>query len=225
MSRSLSTGSLRKTASVLTSLVVSRSLYNQSSHQQFSALVYKYCSVRSSLLIVARAFNSPQGLDNWKMISSASEKSVAERLKACQGIIFDLDGTMVNSPLDFSFMRRELGKVYPVGSHSHDILLDVDGIELAQQKQQAIELIRQIEIDAARQMTPIDGLFSIINSIDTKGMKRGLLTRNCKETVDLFNKLVLQSQGIAPFSVAISRDEMDSLPECKPHPAGIRMIW
>ena len=165
------------------------------------------------------------GSDQSNSTMSQGDRSAIERLRSCRGFIFDLDGTMVDSPLDFAFMRRELGSVYNVGSFSNDILLDVDGIEDAENKQQAIDMIRKIEIDAARHMTPIEGLFSIIQLLDQQGIKRALLTRNCKETVQLFNDLVLEPRGITPFHVAVSRDDMENLRKCKPDPAGIKMIW
>ena len=92
-------------------------------------------------------------------------------------------------------------------------------------KQSALGLIKSIEVSAAEQMSLILGAGEILSRIDDNKIKKGLLTRNCRDTVTMFNENILIAKNLIPFSVAVSRCDMDNLKECKPHPKGILTIW
>src|ERR1700722_18689004 len=48
-------------------------------------------------------------LNSWKYTFSTYFYCVSGVMKKLKGIIFDLDGTLVDSRLDFAFVRQEMG--------------------------------------------------------------------------------------------------------------------
>jgi HAD superfamily hydrolase (TIGR01509 family) len=127
-----------------------------------------------------------------------------------RGIIFDLDGTLVDSRLDFDAMRREMG--LPVGI---PILEGLAAIPPGQERDRMLEIVRVHELRGADESRPFDGVIEFLRHIDERGLCSAVLTRNSREsaqrTLDRWN---------LRFSHVVTRE--DAPP--KPDPAGVLLI-
>lgn len=127
-----------------------------------------------------------------------------------RGIIFDLDGTLVDSRLDFDAMRRDMG--LPVGV---PILEALASVEAGPARDQMLAVMRDHELRGADEAVFIDGVPEFLNHIQHRGILSAILTRNSRECTDR----TLQRLNLN-FSQVITRE--DAPP--KPDPAGVRLI-
>jgi HAD superfamily hydrolase (TIGR01509 family) len=126
-----------------------------------------------------------------------------------QGFIFDLDGTLVDSALDFPALHAELG-----------LPLDQPILEAVAQwepKKQvwAHEIIHRHELRGAEVSVMIPGVAEFLSDIHRRGLPRAIFTRNSKRVA-----LATVAKHGLDFSVVISRD--DAPP--KPLPDGLHVI-
>ncbi len=128
-------------------------------------------------------------------------------MRAYDGVIFDMDGTLVHSPLDFAMIRRELGVRGEDGILEHIDTLD------AARRPWAHGRLLQMEMEAARQATLAPHAGEALAAVRTAGLKTALLTRNNPEVV----QLILQKFPVLRFDIAWSRDDGP----IKPEPDGI----
>jgi len=127
-----------------------------------------------------------------------------------KGVIFDLDGTLVDSALDFDFIRADLG--IPVG---HPILEFLGEMESGVEKTRLLETLRQHELTGADRATPMPGVMSFLNELDVRGLKSGILTRNSREATDRsLSNLSMK------FTHVLTREDCPH----KPDPAGLLSI-
>jgi HAD superfamily hydrolase (TIGR01509 family) len=90
-----------------------------------------------------------------------------------KGIIFDLDGTLVESSLDFELIRQQIG--CPEGI---DLLEYVDGLSCKTSKANANQLILEHEYQDALNAKPIKGMAELIKTIDAAKLPTAIVTRN-----------------------------------------------
>ena len=100
-------------------------------------------------------------------------------LQHLQGIIFDLDGTLVDSQLDFSAMRRETGCPEDVG-----LLEFVAQLELATQREQAMAIIHRHEMAGAEAARWMPGAEAALLYLREAGLPVGVVTRNSKAAAE-----------------------------------------
>lgn len=126
------------------------------------------------------------------------------------GIIFDLDGTLVDSQLDFAGMRRETGCPPQRGLLEHiDTLTDED----ARRKAEAV--IHRYEMKGARAASWMPGAATLLQRLSSSAMPVGIVTRNSRTAA----RLTLESLG-APALDLITRE--DAAP--KPDPEGLLQL-
>jgi phosphoglycolate phosphatase-like HAD superfamily hydrolase len=126
------------------------------------------------------------------------------------GIVFDMDGTITRHCIDFAELRR---RIYEIAS---DDSLDHDGecvLALAERmspegKQRAQDVFADIEEKAIRDMAFMDGLADLCRYIDDRGLKRAILTRNVRRSVDALHDKLRMDEDIAGFSPALARDSV-----------------
>ena len=127
-----------------------------------------------------------------------------------RGVIFDLDGTLVDSRLDFDAMRREMG--LPVGI---PILEGLASVPDGPDRDRMLEILRTHELRGADEAQPFEGVIDFLAHLDQRGIPRAILTRNSREstqrTLDRWN---------LTFSQIVTRE--DAPP--KPDPTGVRLI-
>lgn len=127
-----------------------------------------------------------------------------------QGIIFDLDGTLVDSRLDFSLLCQRLG--WPAGTPILEhlaTLTDKTEIAIAQQ------IIEQFELEGAARASWMPGAAELLQQLQRQNIPTAILTRNIKSATALcMNNLQI--------SVDLVLTREDCAP--KPDPAGLLHI-
>lgn len=128
--------------------------------------------------------------------------------------IFDMDGTLVDSRLDFDRMREELG--FPQGV---PLLEHIDSIKDQTDEKTLnyyFEVIHRHELEGARNSELMPGVREFLHFLEEFGVKTAVLTRNNLEVTELtFSKWNLN------FSQVLSRD---CVTRPKPHPEGLLKI-
>jgi HAD superfamily hydrolase (TIGR01509 family) len=137
-------------------------------------------------------------------------KALMKHLKSCKGIGFDLDGTVVDSKLNFTQMRVDLN--FP---KDQPILEYLDKISDPIQQKKAAEIIHRHELTGAEQSTLISGVQELLDYFSKRDIPVGLLTRNSQEVALMsLNKFDLD------FDIVLSRDNAIA----KPDPHGLEIM-
>lgn len=126
-----------------------------------------------------------------------------------KAVIFDMDGTIVDSSLDFDAIREEIG--LPGGA---DILQSIAAMD-EPGRSRAFAVLHKYEKKAAGKASLRDGAAETLEALREKGIKVALLTRNSSDSVrEITDRLKLELDAM------VSRD--DGTP--KPSPEGIYRI-
>ncbi len=127
-----------------------------------------------------------------------------------KGFIFDLDGTLVTSDLDFVKMRDAVG--CPEGQ---DILTFVDQIADDNQRKLAHLSIVQMELDDALTATWIRGAQAFVEQLARYDIPMAIVTRNCRVATSM---KITNNQ--IPINTIITREDAPS----KPNPTALTSI-
>nr|WP_298411248.1 HAD family hydrolase [uncultured Halomonas sp.] len=125
-------------------------------------------------------------------------------------VAFDLDGTLIDSRLDFPAIRRELGFPEDVGLLEHIATLEDDA-----EVRQAHQVIHRHEMAGALAATWMPGARELLDTLHDVGLYTAILTRNTRQAVELA-KRNLQ----IPIDLTLTRE--DCAP--KPSPDGLKKI-
>lgn len=126
-----------------------------------------------------------------------------------RGIIFDLDGTLVESHLDFDAIRRELN--LPMGT---PILEALDRMP-DERADGCRAVLHRYESEAAEEAMLQEGAAEFLQSLDKYGIRRAVVTRNRGDAA----RRTLQRLGLI-FEIVIAREDGP----VKPDPWAIRHI-
>lgn len=99
-------------------------------------------------------------------------QNAVSSLHPVQAILFDLDGTLVHSSLDFARIRRDIN--CPAGQ---DVLSFVDALPDAQKKQ-AERIIQNHELEDAYATRVVAGALDLLSRLHQAGIKTAIVTRN-----------------------------------------------
>ncbi|XP_004495253.1 haloacid dehalogenase-like hydrolase domain-containing protein At2g33255 [Cicer arietinum] len=144
---------------------------------------------------------------------SMSQAVTKTRLR---GVVFDMDGTLTVPVIDFASMYKavlgdeEYQRLKALNPSGIDILKLIDHWP-SHQQHQAYDTIAHFERQALDQLQIMPGAAQLCNLLDSKKIRRGLITRNMKSAVDLFH----QRFGIT-FSPALSREFRPYKPDPAP---------
>ncbi|KAG8072912.1 hypothetical protein GUJ93_ZPchr0006g45588 [Zizania palustris] len=134
-----------------------------------------------------------------------------------RGVVFDMDGTLTVPVIDFPAMYREVlggdaayAAARAAGGGSVDILHCIESWAPDEQRR-AYEVIARFEQEGLDRLQIMPGASELCGFLDTKQIRRGLITRNVKSAVDLFH----QRFGMM-FSPALSREFRPYKPDPAP---------
>jgi len=156
-------------------------------------------------------------------MSASRLKSQFKRIKA---IVFDFDGTLAVLNIDFSSMKDrvfELMKHYGIKEEAvqekylleiidevYKILWKKNPSDAETFYQESHDILHQVEMKAAAEGKLISGAERTLESVRGKGVKAGIITRNCEEAV---RRVFPEIDNFC--DVFISRN---SVRKVKPHP-------
>jgi len=126
------------------------------------------------------------------------------------GIVFDMDGTITRHCIDFAELRRRIYEIADDDCLEHDgecVLALADRMS-PEGKQRAQDVFADIEDKAIEDMAFMDGLADLCRFIDDSGLKRAILTRNVRRSVDALHGKLQKDEAIAGFSPAMARDSV-----------------
>lgn len=127
-----------------------------------------------------------------------------------RGMIFDLDGTLVDSRLDFPAIRSDLG--LPAG---HAILEALSEVPDGAAKDEMLAKLRVHELRGAECATLFPGVAEMLAFLAELAIPTAVLTRNSRESTNvMLERLQLR------FSHVLTRDEAPP----KPDPSGLLHI-
>jgi HAD superfamily hydrolase (TIGR01549 family) len=122
-----------------------------------------------------------------------------------RGVVFDMDGTLIDSPLDFGRIRAEAG--VPDGRPILEFLETAP----AGVRERVTEVLLRHEREAAEGATLRAGAAELVRALAERGIKTALLTRNSAESV----RTVLDRFGLS-FDCWLSREHSEPKPSPQP---------
>ncbi|SEA45998.1 HAD family hydrolase [Alkalimonas amylolytica] len=125
-------------------------------------------------------------------------------------VAFDLDGTLVDSPLDFVAIRQELG-----WQDASDLLQSMAMLPDEISRQHAAGVIYRHEMQAAEQSVLLPGVLECLSQFQAQGIPTAILTRNMRAAT----QLMIQKLQI-PISLVLTREDCAA----KPDPEGLYRI-
>ncbi|XP_059288569.1 haloacid dehalogenase-like hydrolase domain-containing protein At2g33255 [Lycium ferocissimum] len=133
-----------------------------------------------------------------------------------KGVVFDMDGTLTVPVIDFQAMYKAvLGNDEYVAVKSKspsgiDILHHIESWSPDKQRK-AYEIIADFEKQGLDRLQIMPGAAELCGFLDSRNIRRGLITRNVKDAVDLFHERF----GVK-FSPALSREYRPYKPDPAP---------
>jgi phosphoglycolate phosphatase-like HAD superfamily hydrolase len=137
------------------------------------------------------------------------------RRRTIRGCVFDMDGTLVFSEIDFKEMRRRIGA--PAGT---DILEHVASLPTERARAEALSAIAEVEHAAIAGMRLAPGALALARELDARRVPRALVTRNVLRSLHHFHSLHwIPGVAAAGPSSAAAAEEADSSTTPPFHPA------
>jgi HAD superfamily hydrolase (TIGR01549 family) len=133
-----------------------------------------------------------------------------KRMQEIKGVIFDLDGTLVESRLDFALLKSLVG--CPEGV---DILGHIESITDAAVKLDAMRIVQTHELQDAESAAWLPGARNLVAQLAKRNLPMAIVTRNFSEAAQI--KI---TRNNIPISLIICRE--DAPP--KPDPTALQMI-
>lgn len=131
-------------------------------------------------------------------------------LSQIKGVIFDLDGTLVDSKLDFDQLRLDLR--FPANT---PILEHLETLQCPQQIARAQQRIYQHEMAGAKAAQAIAGVAELLQTLEQLALPVAILTRNMRDaSFYVLNKFALN------IPLVLTREDC----KAKPDPEGIHII-
>lgn len=154
-----------------------------------------------------------------------------------KGIIFDLDGTLVHSQVDFHKMKNKMIKILEENgipaNRLFPTMTTVVILKTAEElweeqnipeetreklREKMEEYMNDGELEAVKTLNPVPGVKEAISKLHDMGYKMGILTRGHHE----YAKNALEKAGIATyFEIVLGRGET---PRPKPYPEALEYV-
>lgn len=121
------------------------------------------------------------------------------------GILFDMDGVVVEQRLDFLAIKQE------IFGTTHGFILERMAELSPRERTRAETILERHEAAAAATAAPTNGIVPFLAWMEARGLRRGLVTRNSRKSVDI----VLTRLGFR-FDAVVTRE--DAPPKPAPDP-------
>ncbi len=144
-------------------------------------------------------------------------------LPPVRAIVFDFDGTLAATDIDFAAIRAELRDFYTARGHWDESLFQryilemIDAVcsrleapEADRLRVESMEIVRRIESAACSRAEPYPGVPEALATLEQRGYHVGIFTRNSREGC----ALVLRRHPLR-HSVLLTREDVANV---KPHP-------
>lgn len=131
-----------------------------------------------------------------------------------KGFIFDMDGTIIDSKINFKALYDHFNLPEGFGLLEH-----ISSLTDEAQKNKAYEVLDHYEMQGALLSEPIDHAFEFLNYLNEEKMPTALFTRNSKKVTSK----TLEMHNLK-FDLCLTRDDV----KAKPDPAGllkIQKLW
>jgi phosphoglycolate phosphatase len=148
-----------------------------------------------------------------------------------RAVIFDLDGTLINSAIPFKDMKRKviaclqangvtIGLLNEGMLNSEIMNLAVgdfqqkgfSGNQISQVLAQASRIMNEVELQSLENATLMEGVPKTLDTLKKQGLKLGIMTRGCRE----YTSKVLAKFDLGKFfDAVVARDDVD---QPKPNP-------
>ena len=151
----------------------------------------------------------------------------ARPLPPISAVVFDFDGTLADTNIDFGGIRARLREFYIAhdcwdeGLFQRYILEMIDSIcarldaaQAADIRPASMEIVHQGEVEACRDAEPYPGVMEALEELQARGYALGIFTRNSRECCDM----ILRRHPL-PHSALLTRDDVENV---KPHPEHLR---
>ncbi|MCM8777784.1 MAG: HAD-IA family hydrolase [Candidatus Omnitrophica bacterium] len=127
-----------------------------------------------------------------------------------KGVIFDFDGTIVKSTINFKKIKEEILKEakknnLKIPDKNLPILELLEGVKRQNRKFYFLghRILKQLEIKASEKTEPQKGVVELLKRLKKEGIKVGIITRNCRDAVES----VIRKFNI-PYDVLLTRDDV-----------------
>lgn len=127
-----------------------------------------------------------------------------------EGVIFDLDGTLVSSELDFTLIKAQLN--CPA---DHDLLSFIAALPSPYMREEAMNIVHQHELIDAQHATLLPGVAQTVDYLNKMGIPMAIVTRNYDQAAALKLK-----NNPLPIKTVLTRS--DAPP--KPNPSALNAI-
>ncbi|MFT6787171.1 MAG: HAD superfamily hydrolase (TIGR01509 family) [Pseudoalteromonas rhizosphaerae] len=143
-------------------------------------------------------------------IKSYTRSGMNTYQSAVAGVIFDLDGTLVSSELDFTLIKAQVGCPDEL-----DLLSFIDGLPSPYMREEAMNIVHQHELIDAQHATLLPGVAQAIACLKEQAIPMAIVTRN----YDRATALKLKNNPL-PIQTVLTRS--DAPP--KPDPSALNAI-
>ena len=132
------------------------------------------------------------------------------QVEAIHGVIFDLDGTLVSSELDFSLIKAQIGC-----PDNEDLLDFIAQLPSPYMREEAMNIVHQHELLDAQHATLLPGVSEAIALLNERNIPMAIVTRN----FDKAAALKLKNNPL-PISTVLTRSDAPA----KPDPSALNAI-
>jgi Predicted phosphatases len=143
-----------------------------------------------------------------------SQRPVPPLSRDIVGVIFDMDGTLIQPCIDFADMRNRIYNIAdsdpalqscPIEARRGDVLELYNSFsDMGKVKAKAV--FEDIETKAIQDMTLMEHVKELCHFLDERGIQRAVLTRNVQRSVDAMHKMLWESHAVKEFYPAVSRE-------------------
>jgi HAD superfamily hydrolase (TIGR01549 family) len=129
-------------------------------------------------------------------------------------VLFDMDGTLYESCIDFTGLRAELG----LPCNGLPILAQLEAVP-EHERRRGIEQLHALEAKGAEAARPIPGAVELLTWLRTCGVRCGLVTNNTRRSAE-----TVLSRHPLPLDLVLTRDDGPTKPDPALIEEGLRQL-